>query len=117
MKPKTTSRISLQYNAVGLPPVRDVLVLGKRHPHGKTGVMECFRFIAPDEFEMFEIDGDSDVAEAVLIHKQILARISADEVIDVLRAHVFPHMVTGEAINVDFDIVTTVEGITLPGKA
>ena len=34
-----------------------------------------------------------------------------------LRAHVFPHMVTGEAINVDFDIVTTVEGITLPGKA
>lgn len=113
--PATSSRysVSLEYQAVKLPPVRDILVLAKKFPHGKAGVMESFRFIAPDEFEMFDIPEPEEVAEAVLINKRILARMPADDVISILRAHVFPHICRGEAVNVDLNVKVHVEGIEL----
>ena len=103
--------LNMEFFAVKLPPVRDILVLGKRYPQGKVGVMECFRFIAPEEFEMFDIDDPSVVAEAVVINKRILTRMSAEQVIDVLKVQVFPFISPGEAINVNFDIKIRVDNL------
>ena len=103
--------VNMEFFAVKLPPVKDVLVLGKKYPQGKSGVMECFRFIAPDEFEMFDIDDPSEVAEAVVINKRILNRMPAEQVIEVLRQHVFPFISPGEAINVNFDIKIRVDNL------
>ncbi|MCB9554949.1 MAG: hypothetical protein H6707_02520 [Deltaproteobacteria bacterium] len=105
--------VDLRFSAIKLPPVRDILVLGRKHPNGKAGVMECFRFIAPDEFEMIEIGDEDPVVEAVLINKRILKRMNADGVLGVLRQHVFPFISSGEAINVDFEVATEVGGIVV----
>jgi len=106
--------VNMEYAPVQLPPVHDILVLGRKYPHGKAGVMECFRFIAPDEFEMFDIPDAEEVAEAVLVNKRILARVPAEQVIELLRTHVFPHMTRGEAINVDFDVRVIISGVEIP---
>lgn len=105
--------VNMEFFAVKLPPVRDILVLGKKYPQGKAGVMECFRFIAPDEFEMFDIDDPDEVAEAVLINKRILNRMSADRVIHILRDQVFPFISPGEAINVNIDIRIRVDNLEI----
>ena len=109
----TKFNIDMSFHAVKLPPVRDILVLGKKYPQGKVGVMECFRFIAPDEFEMFDIPDPDEVAEAVVINKRILARIPAEKVIDTLKEHVFPFISRGEAINVNFDVTISVSGLEI----
>lgn len=105
--------ITLNFKTIKLPPVRDILVLGKKFPQGKVGIMECFRFIAPDEFEMFDIPEPEEVVEAVMISKRILARIPAEKIIDLLREHVFCRIAKGEALNVDLTMSMQVKGITL----
>ncbi|MDJ0763596.1 MAG: hypothetical protein QNJ97_11470 [Myxococcota bacterium] len=111
--PKSKFRVNMEFHAVKLPPVKDILVLGKKYPQGKTGVMECFRFIAPDEFEMFENTNPDEVAEAVVINKRILARMPTEQVIELLREHVFPYISPGEAINVNFDIIININGVEI----
>lgn len=103
--------LNMEFFAVKLPPVKDILVLGKKYPQGKIGVMESFRFIAPDEFELFNVDDPDEVAEAVVINKRILKRMSADQVMNMLRAQVFPFISPGEAINVDLDIKIRVDNL------
>lgn len=103
--------VNMSFHAVALPPVRDILVLGKKFPQGKSGVMECFRFIAPDEFEMFDVPEPEEVAEAVLISKRILKRMPMQNVMGLLRQHVFPYISQGEAINVDFSVIININGV------
>jgi len=106
-------RVNMEFHAVKLPPVKDILVLGKKYPQGKVGIMECFRFIAPDEFEMFDIADPEEVAEAVVINKRILSRMPAEDVIATLKVHVFPYISPGEAINVNFDISIIVSNVEI----
>ena len=108
--------ITLDFKTVKMPPVRDILVLAKKFPQGKTGVMECFRFIAPDEFVMIDIPEPEEIVEAVMISKRVLSRISVDNLIGLLREHVFPRISKGEAINVDITMNMQVKGITLEEK-
>ena len=87
---KANSSVNLKFEAIKLPPVRDILVLGRKHPQGKNGVMESFKFIAPDEFEMFDIGDDVPTVEAILVNKKILKRLAIDKVISILKEYVFP---------------------------
>lgn len=102
--------VHMSFHSIKLPPVTDILILGKKFPHGKVGVSEAFKLIAPDEFDMFEIDED-DVVEAVLINRTILKRMPAEKVIELLRQKVFPYVSKGEAIKVDFTVTINFENI------
>ena len=103
--------VNLEFEPIKLPPVRDILVLGRKFPQGKVGVMESFKFIAPDEFEMFDIGEDVENAEAVLINKKILKRIPFENIYDILKENVFPFMSRGEAIRVNFVVKLRFENI------
>ena len=105
--------VNMEFYAVKLPPVRDILVLGKKYPQGKVSIMECFRFIAPDEFDVFDIDDPEEVAEAVVVNKRILKRMSADQLISVLKEQVFPFISPGEAINVNLDIKIRLDNLEI----
>ena len=115
MKQENSSfSVSIDFNAIRLPPVRDILVLGKKFPQGKTGVMECFRFIAPDEFEMFDVPDQGVEAEAVLINRRLLKRMPATTILGILNEHVFPYVARGEALNVDFGVKIHISGVEAP---
>ncbi|MBN2494106.1 MAG: hypothetical protein JXR96_05915 [Deltaproteobacteria bacterium] len=110
-KAKPQYLVSLSLEPIKLPPVSDILVLAKRHPQGKIGVMESFKFIAPDEFEMIDIDEGDETVEAVLINKKILKRLPQNEILATLKKYVFPHVSKGEAVKVDFSVKLIWEGI------
>jgi hypothetical protein len=106
--------VNLSFETIKLPPVSDVLVLARKHPQGKIGVMESFRFIAPDEFEMIEVSNDEDeIVEAVLVNKKILRRLDATDLLKILKLHVFPFVSRGEAVKVDLHIILSWEGLSL----
>lgn len=108
---KVKYSINLNMEPIKLPPVSDILVLARKHPQGKIGVMESFRFIAPDEFEMFDVNSEHPVVEAILVNKKILARVPKDVLLTVLAEHVFPYMSQGEAVKVDLNVKLTFENI------
>ncbi len=114
--PKSKTSVNLEFYAVKLPPVRDILVVTKKYPQGRVGVMESFRFIAPDEFEMIDIDDPGVVAEAVLVNRRILQRIDASQVLALLEEHVFPFISPGEAITVDVDVHVRATNVELPDR-
>lgn len=103
--------VSLAMEPIKLPPVQDVLVLAKKHPQGKIGVMESFRFTAPDEFEMIDIDDEDETVEAVLVSKRVLRRLPLEQLLRVLKQYVFPYISKGEAIKVDLTVRLSFDGI------
>ncbi|MBF0263434.1 MAG: hypothetical protein HQL97_16535 [Magnetococcales bacterium] len=48
--------VSLEFEAISLPPFKDILVLAKKCPVGMIGISKCLGLIAPDGFELHEVD-------------------------------------------------------------
>ncbi len=94
--------LSLSFEVVSLPPFRDILLLGKRCPHGKQGMTKCLDLMAPDNFEAVEV-GDENI-EAMLVNKNLIKRVPLPTILDVLRKMVFPYVNSGETVRVDFKV-------------
>lgn len=98
--PKFT--VSLNFEGIKLPPFQDILLLGRRCPHGKKGVSQCLNLLAPESFEIVEIDDPT--VEAIIVGKHILKRIPAEKIVEILKEKVFPFITHGEIVRVDFRI-------------
>jgi hypothetical protein len=97
--------VDLDFEVIKLPPVTDILVLGKRIAHGKFGVLHSFELISPDVFSLIEIDQNtSDSVEAVILNKALLKKMPEQTILSILQRHVFPFVSNGEAVKVNFNI-------------
>ncbi|MBD3422207.1 MAG: hypothetical protein GF398_19005 [Chitinivibrionales bacterium] len=96
--------VSLSFQNTFLPPFRDILIIGKECSLGMKGVERSLELLVPHGFEMHDIEDDDDVA-AVIINRNILKRISAGKVLEILRQRVFPYMSKSELIKVDFEVM------------
>lgn len=94
--------VQLSFEEIKLPPLEDILVLGKKCPQGKIGVYKSFELLVPNEFEVFEIT-DSNI-EAVLINKKLLIKIDSTSIINILKEKVFPFVSDSEILKVDFKL-------------
>ncbi|MDG5800605.1 hypothetical protein QA597_09565 [Marinilabiliaceae bacterium ANBcel2] len=102
--------IQLSFEDIRLPPVKDILVLGKKCPQGRIGVFRSFQFLVPNEFDSFEIDNEEAV-EAVFINKRVLKKISPEKIIAILKENVFPYVSENEVLKVDFKLRVYYESI------
>ncbi|HUV51069.1 MAG TPA: hypothetical protein VMW78_08640 [Anaerolineae bacterium] len=109
MKESSRFNVSLSFEGIRFPPFEDILLLGRRCPQGKAGVSKCLNLIAPEKFELVEID--DPVVEAMLINKVIIKRMPVEKVIKILKAKVFPLMTNGEIVKVDFNVMIYFDGI------
>lgn len=98
--------VALGFEEVSIPPFRDILVLAKKCPHGRNGLSKCMSLLAPDEFEVIEMDKytDDGEIEAILVNRKILNKVSITDIIDILQAKVFPYVERGEIVKVDFKV-------------
>jgi hypothetical protein len=102
---ETSYSVNLDFEAIKLPPVTDILILGKKNPQGKYGVLHSFELISPDVFDLIEIDDiNNENVEAVIINKSILKKLPQDKIIEILAEYVFPYVMKGESIRVNFNI-------------
>ncbi len=105
METATTQKYSVQlsFEEIRLPPFDDILILGKKCPHGKIGVSKSFEFLVPNEFDVFEIDGDP-IVDVIFINKRILKKMNKDTIINILKEKVFPFVSECEILKVDFKL-------------
>lgn len=109
MKKKANFTVSLNFQGIKLPPFQDILLLGRKCPHGRAGISGCLNLLAPDNFDLVELD--DPIVEAMLVSKQILKRMPAEKIIEVLRDNVFPFIDKGEIVKVDFMVTISYDAI------
>ncbi|OKS87274.1 hypothetical protein [Mucilaginibacter polytrichastri] len=103
--------IDLCFEQIKLPPFQDILILAKNSPQGKIGLSRSFELLLPNGFEMLDVE--DELIDAVFVQKNILHKVSAEKVINILRQHVFPFISEGEIIRVDFKVSVSVQNIKL----
>ncbi|MCB1053818.1 MAG: hypothetical protein H6510_05265 [Acidobacteria bacterium] len=103
--------VSLMFENVALPPFQDILVLTKKSPHGKLGVISSLNYLQPEQFEVLEVE--HEIVEALLINRRILKRLSAPKIIEILNEKVFPFVEKGEVVKVDFKVRISYENLYL----
>jgi hypothetical protein len=101
--------ISLGFEEIRLPPFEEVLIIGRKSPHGRIGLWKSFQFLIPDEFEVYEMD--DPIIDAAFINKRLLKKISKDQIISILKEKVFPFVSEGEIMKVDFKVKIYYEAI------
>lgn len=103
--------VSISFETVELPPFSDILILGKRCPHGKMGISRCMNLMSPDAFDLVELE--TDAAEVMLVNKRILKKVSKEKIIELLSETVFPYITNSEVVRVDFKTKITWKDIEL----
>jgi len=101
--------VQLSFEEIRLPPVEDILILGKKSPQGRVGVYQSFELLVPNEFDVFEID--DLVVEAVFINKRVLKKMDKDRIINILEEKVFPFVSESEILKVDFKLTIFYDSI------
>lgn len=95
-------RVSLSFEEIKLPPFQDILVLGKNNPQGKLGLSKSFELLAPNGFEVIEIEDEN--VEAVFVNRRILKKINKEKILPILQERVFPFVSEGELLKIDFSV-------------
>lgn len=97
--------VNLSFEEIKLPAFQDILVLAKNSPHGVIGISKSFELLAPNGFEIIKIE--HDIVEALLINKRILAKISSERILKILKDKVFNFISEGEILKVDFKVIVS----------
>lgn len=109
MKNDKKLSVSITFEEIRLPPFDDILILGSKCPHGRVGVTKCLNLLSPDNFELIHVE--DSLAEAILVNKKILKRMSGEKILKVLKERVFPYITKGEIVKVDFKVTVAYEKI------
>ncbi len=106
--------VRIDYEAIKIPPVTDILVLGSAYKHGKLGILEAFKFLVPDEFEYFDYTNKSYANIGTLvINKKLINKIPFERILKVLEGNVFKNVEESEAININFNVRYYVDNIEI----
>lgn len=107
--------VQLSFEEVSLPPFEEILIIGKKCPHGKTGLYHSFELMLPNEFSAFEIE--DPIIEAIFVNQRLLKKISLERIVNVLKDKVFPFVSISEVVKVDFKLKVIYDAIVLENIA
>ena len=94
--------ISARMGEYAIPPLKDMLVLGKDAPIGCIAMRRAIELLVKAPFEHIELN--DDVISDILVRQQLLRRVSRDGLIDFVMAHVKPMMGPDEVMHAEIDI-------------
>ncbi len=85
-----------------VPPLKDMLVLGKQSPIGCIAMRRAIELLIKAPFEHIEFD--DDVISDILVRQSLLLRISQDTLIDFVITQVKPLMNEDEIFHGEVEI-------------
>ena len=110
MTSERKTHISAQIGEYAIPPLKDMLVLGKQAPIGCIAMRRAIELLVIATYEHIEIE--DDVISDILVRQRLLQRISRDKLIDFVLTHVKPLMGIDEVMHASIDVkVFLSEGI------
>jgi hypothetical protein len=91
-----------------IPPIKDMLVLGKRAPIGCIAMRRALELLVKTPFEHIEIE--DDVISDILVRQPLLRRLPREKLERYVLDQVKPLMGPEEVLHVAVDVRVTLEG-------
>lgn len=96
------TQISAQVGEYAIPPLKDMLVLGRQAPIGCIAMRRAVELLVTASYEHIEIE--DDVVSDILVRQRLLQRISRDKLIDFVLTHIKPMMGIDEVMHAAIDV-------------
>lgn len=74
--------ISMRFSEFEMPPMQDVLLVGKRAPIGPEAARRMVDVLSPEQYEIIRIE--HEYIEAVVVRKSLLNMLSKDKLIPII---------------------------------
>ncbi|MDK2800635.1 MAG: hypothetical protein PWP27_1649 [Clostridiales bacterium] len=74
--------ISIRFSEFEIPPMQDVLVVGKNAPIGPEAARRMADILSPDQYDIIKINHDS--VEAIIVRKTILNMIPSEKLLPII---------------------------------
>lgn len=103
------AHISAHISEYTIPPIKDMLVLGKHAPIGCIAMRRALELLVKTPFEHVEIE-DDDVISDILVRQPLLRRVTREELVDFVLTNVKPLLGPEEVLHVEVDINVFLSG-------
>ena len=74
--------INIRFSEFEMPPMQDILLVGKRAPIGPEAARRMVDILSPEQYEIVKIE--HEYIEAVVIRKSLLNMLSKDKLIPII---------------------------------
>ncbi|MFQ6618365.1 MAG: hypothetical protein ACE5QV_06725 [Fidelibacterota bacterium] len=105
---KRKADIEITISRFDVPPMQDVLIVGKGGPLGKNALKRMADAVAPDQYYIIPVK-NSDKIEAILIKKHFEQIVSKEKLVDFILSEVEPIMEEKDIMKIKMDIKITVK--------
>lgn len=95
--------INARVSEYAIPPIRDMLVLGKDSPIGCIAMRRALELLIKTPFEHIELEND-DVISDILVRVPILKRVPKEQLINYVLTHIKPLLGQEEVLHVEVDV-------------
>ncbi|PPC89589.1 MAG: hypothetical protein CTY34_10895 [Methylobacter sp.] len=95
-------QINARVNEYAVPPIKDMLVLGKNAPIGCIAMRRALKLLVKTPFEHIEIEDDR--ISDILVRQSLLLRVSQEELIGFVISEIKPMLGMDEVLHLELDI-------------
>lgn len=100
--PENQVHISARISEYAIPPLKDMLVLGKNAPIGCIAMRRALELLIKTPYEHIELD--DDVISDILVRQHLLKRLSREALVNFVLNQVKPLLDPGEILQVEVDL-------------
>jgi hypothetical protein len=76
------AEISMRFSEFEMPPMQDILIVGKRAPIGPEAARRMVDILSPEQYEIIKIK--HEFVEAVVVRKSLLNMLSEEKLIPII---------------------------------
>ncbi|MEW6724478.1 MAG: hypothetical protein AB1331_06100 [Bacillota bacterium] len=81
--PKRKADVTMRLSEFEIPPMQDVLLVGKRAPIGPESIRRMVTALSPDQYEVIQLE--HDIFEAVVLKKALLKLLPEEELLPMVQ--------------------------------
>jgi hypothetical protein len=76
------AEVTMRISEFEMPPMQDVLIVGRRAPIGPEAARRMADILSPDQYDILKID--HPIVEALVVRKALLNMLPKDKLVDLI---------------------------------
>lgn len=76
------AEINMRFSEFEMPPMQDVLIVGKRAPIGPEAARRMVDILSPEQYEIVKIE--HEYVEAIVVRKSLLNMLSKNKLVSII---------------------------------
>jgi len=81
-EPKRKAEVSIRLSEFEIPPMQDVLLVGKKAPIGPEAIKRMVNALSPDQYEVTQLD--HDIFQAAVLKKSLVKLLPEEKLLPIM---------------------------------